>query len=58
MVPEAAIEKTEQGLAPVGEGWFVLNAREAQEEVSDATLGCAHFPETEPTPYRDGWLPG
>ena len=29
MVPEAPIERTETGLAPVGEGWFVLNAREA-----------------------------
>jgi uncharacterized cupin superfamily protein len=30
MVPEAAIEQTEEGLAPVGEGWFVVNAREAR----------------------------
>jgi len=30
MVPEAAIETTDSGLAPVGEGWFVLNAREAR----------------------------
>jgi uncharacterized cupin superfamily protein len=30
MVPEAAFERTEAGLAPVGEGWFVLNAREAR----------------------------
>ena len=30
MVPEASLEKTEAGLAPVGEGWFVLNAREAR----------------------------
>ncbi len=29
MVPEAALEKTEAGLVPAGEGWFVLNAREA-----------------------------
>jgi uncharacterized cupin superfamily protein len=29
MVPEAAIEQTDHGLRPSGEGWFVLNAREA-----------------------------
>ena len=29
MVPEAPIEQTELGLVPKGEGWFVLNAREA-----------------------------
>jgi len=30
MVPQAPLEKTEAGLAPVGEGWFVLNARRAR----------------------------
>jgi uncharacterized cupin superfamily protein len=29
VVPEAPVECTETGLAPVGDGWFVLNAREA-----------------------------
>jgi uncharacterized cupin superfamily protein len=29
MVSEAAVERTENGLAPKGEGWYVLNAREA-----------------------------
>jgi uncharacterized cupin superfamily protein len=29
VVPEAQIEKTEHGLAPKSEGWFVLNARDA-----------------------------
>jgi uncharacterized cupin superfamily protein len=29
MVPEAPLEANEHGLAPKGEGWFVLNAREA-----------------------------
>ena len=28
-VPEARLEKTEVGLIPQGEGWFVLNARDA-----------------------------
>jgi uncharacterized cupin superfamily protein len=30
MVPEAPIEKTEEGLAPGVPGWFVVNAREAR----------------------------
>jgi uncharacterized cupin superfamily protein len=30
VVPEAPLEETEHGLVPKGEGWFVLNAREAQ----------------------------
>ena len=30
MVPEAQLEETEQGLVPKGEGWFVLNARDAR----------------------------
>ena len=29
-VPEAPLEQTEAGLVPGGEGWFVLNAREAR----------------------------
>ena len=30
MVPEARLESTEHGLVPKGDGWFVLNAREAR----------------------------
>jgi uncharacterized cupin superfamily protein len=30
MVPEARLDATEHGLVPSGEGWFVLNAREAR----------------------------
>ncbi|HXV59016.1 MAG TPA: cupin domain-containing protein [Gaiellaceae bacterium] len=30
VVPEASLERTEHGLAPRGEGWFVLDAREAR----------------------------
>ena len=30
MVPEAPLEQTEHGLVPAGEGWFVLDAREAR----------------------------
>jgi uncharacterized cupin superfamily protein len=29
MVPESRLESTEHGLVPKGDGWFVLNAREA-----------------------------
>jgi uncharacterized cupin superfamily protein len=29
-VPEAPLERTEDGLVAAGEGWFVLNAREAR----------------------------
>src|SRR6185312_1298362 len=29
MVPESPLEETEHGLAPAGDGWFVLNARQA-----------------------------
>jgi uncharacterized cupin superfamily protein len=28
-----------------------------EEETSDADLAYARFPASEPTPYRDGWLP-
>ena len=30
MIPEASLEQTEHGLMAAGEGWFVLNAREAR----------------------------
>ena len=30
MVPEAPLERRDGGLAPRGEGWFVLNAKEAR----------------------------
>lgn len=30
MIPEAPLERFEEGLVPTGEGWFVLNAREAR----------------------------
>jgi uncharacterized cupin superfamily protein len=30
MVPESRLESTEDGLVPKGDGWFVLNAREAR----------------------------
>src|SRR4029453_9935010 len=30
VVPEAPLERSEQGLRPAAEGWFVLNGRDAQ----------------------------
>jgi uncharacterized cupin superfamily protein len=30
MVPEAKVDSTEHGLVPNGDGWFVLNARDAR----------------------------
>jgi uncharacterized cupin superfamily protein len=30
MVPGAPLEQTDTGLVPAGEGWFILNAREAR----------------------------
>jgi uncharacterized cupin superfamily protein len=40
-VPEAALNETEAGLVPEGEGWFVLNARDAawwrSDEMGQAT---------------------
>jgi uncharacterized cupin superfamily protein len=30
MVPEASMEQTEAGLVPKGDGWFVVNAKEAR----------------------------
>jgi len=35
VVPEARLEQTETGLVPTGEGWFVLNAREARWKHAD-----------------------
>jgi uncharacterized cupin superfamily protein len=37
-VPEAELVKTDNGLAPQGEGWYVLNARDA-EWVTDPKFG-------------------
>jgi hypothetical protein len=29
-----------------------------EEDVQDTEIACAQVPESKPTPYRDGWLPG
>jgi quercetin dioxygenase-like cupin family protein len=35
VVPEAPLERTEHGLVPQGDGWFVLNARDARWRPAD-----------------------
>jgi hypothetical protein len=35
MAPESKPEKTEHGLVPTGEGWFVLNMRDAEWRHAD-----------------------
>jgi uncharacterized cupin superfamily protein len=35
MVPESRLEKTGQGLVPKGEGWYVLNMRDAEWRHAD-----------------------
>ena len=51
VVPEAELKHTEAGLVPQGEGWFVLNARDAgwwrSDELGQATTfqGPVRFPE-------------
>jgi uncharacterized cupin superfamily protein len=43
VVPEAPFEQTEAGLRPAGEGWFVLNAREAAWQESAGRGGYCKF---------------
>ena len=72
VVSESQLESTEHGLVPKGQGWFVLNAREAQwwvdeaaqrhragveRETTYADEAYARFPRSELTRYREGWLP-
>jgi uncharacterized cupin superfamily protein len=35
LVPESKLEKTEHGLAPEGDGWYVLNMRDAEWRHAD-----------------------
>ena len=50
-MPEAPLEHRENGVVPVGEGWFVINARDAQWEHVDemgefcSFEGVPRFPE-------------
>ena len=50
MVPEAVLERTENGLRPVGAGWFVLNAREARWFESE--LGFYALFENDEAPFE------
>jgi uncharacterized cupin superfamily protein len=43
MVPEARLESTEHGLVPAGDGWFVLNAREASWHHVDGRSAVVDF---------------
>jgi uncharacterized cupin superfamily protein len=45
VVPEAPLERVENGVRPSGDGWFVLNAREAPWFESD---GCGFYAIFEP----------
>jgi len=48
MVSEARLEETEHGLVPEGEGWFVLNARDARwRERTGRGLRCGFEGEPE-----------
>ena len=43
MVPEAPLEQTEHGVVAAGEGWFVLNAREARWRHSEGRKASLPF---------------
>ena len=49
MVPEAYIRRGEDGLVPEGDGWYVLNARDARWREREG-LGRWCFLEAEPIP--------
>ena len=50
MVPEAKLERTEHGLEPDKEGWFVLNARDARWRHTEGRSAICDF---EPQDDRD-----
>jgi uncharacterized cupin superfamily protein len=43
MVPQAPLDSTEHGLVPKGDGWFVLNAREARWYHADGRSAVCDF---------------
>src|SRR5439155_4781537 len=43
MVPESRLESTDHGLVPEGDGWFVLNAREARWYDGDGRAALCVF---------------
>lgn len=68
MAPEPRLEPTQHGLVPKGDGWFVLNAREARWLHAPVTAWASSRRRATqrrrtqaspgaPTRYREGWLP-
>ena len=53
MVPEAPLEQTEDGLLPVGPGWFVLNARDGRWNERPGRRGLTFTGKTE---WESDWL--
>lgn len=51
MVPEAQLEATEHGLVPEGDGWFVVNAREARWRHAEGRPANCEF-EREPFHFQ------
>jgi uncharacterized cupin superfamily protein len=43
VVPEAPLEQTESGLAPAGDGWFVVNVRDAAWRTNEAFASTCIF---------------
>jgi uncharacterized cupin superfamily protein len=43
MVPEASLKQTEEGLVPEGDGWYVVNAREAAWHEHEVFGRWCHF---------------
>ena len=52
MVEEARLEETETGLMPVGEGWFVVNARDARWARNEAFGAQCAFE----GPWPEAWF--
>ena len=50
MVPEARMESTEAGLVPAGDGWFVLDAREARWRHGEGRPAVCDFEGEPPFP--------
>jgi uncharacterized cupin superfamily protein len=48
MVPEAPLEETGDGIVPKGEGWFVINARDAQWRYAEGRGALCDFEDDVP----------
>jgi uncharacterized cupin superfamily protein len=53
MVEEARLEKSDAGLAPVTEGWFVVNVRDAAWVTNDAFGAACIFEGDDTPPFPD-----